>query len=149
MADGPDDPEASTAVGHALWDLTSRLGQRLDSALTREAGISLAWFILLRRLASTAPGDLRMRDAGAALVMTSGGMTRMVDRIEAAGHVERRACPRDRRALRLYITDAGRAVLRQAELVYRRELETHLLRHLHGDEVRQLRQILAKLGHGA
>ena len=61
-----------------------------------------------------------------AIVHSTGGTTRLVDRLEEAGLVRRENCPSDRRAIYVAITDAGSAKLDEALAVHvrlpRREL---------------------------
>ena len=48
-----------------------------------------------------------MFEVADAIVMSRSGLTRLIDRLEEAGLVERRTCPSDRRGNFLAITDAG------------------------------------------
>lgn len=48
-------------------------------------------------------------EVGARLQIDSATVTGVLDRLEAAGLVERRACPADRRVQRLHVTTRGRA----------------------------------------
>ncbi len=48
------------------------------------------------------------------LLVTKGNVVGLIDRVSAAGWVERRPDPEDRRANRLYLTDAGRKLLAKA-----------------------------------
>jgi DNA-binding MarR family transcriptional regulator len=52
-----------------------------------------------------------MSDLAAQTQLTTSGITRVVDRLERDGLVERRACPTDRRGLFAHISGAGRARL--------------------------------------
>lgn len=69
--------------------------------------------ILLRLLRS--PGQrLRMSDLAAQTTLSASGLTRAVDRLEAAGLVARTACPTDRRVAYTELTPAGEAEIRAA-----------------------------------
>jgi DNA-binding MarR family transcriptional regulator len=69
--------------------------------------------ILLRLLRS--PGRrLRMSDLAAQTTLTASGLTRAVDRLEAAGLVVRTACDTDRRVSYAQLTDDGEAAIRAA-----------------------------------
>jgi MarR family transcriptional regulator, multiple antibiotic resistance protein MarR len=73
-----------------------------------------------------------------------GAMTRMVDRLEAKGLIQRRRCPNDRRLVNLELTDAGR----EAVPKMRACSVTVLNRFLRGfsvDEVRQLESFLIRI----
>ena len=56
-----------------------------------------------------------MGEAGAALDLGPPGISGLVDRMSAAGLIERRADPDDGRAWRLWLTQAGRAALAQSK----------------------------------
>ena len=55
-----------------------------------------------------------MSDLAAQTSLTSSGITRLVDRLVAAGSVQRQACATDRRTTYAVITDKGRARLEAA-----------------------------------
>ncbi len=52
------------------------------------------------------------------VTLTTGGVTRLIDRMEAAGYVERLPSATDRRVSYAAITDAGRAKLDDAAVVH-------------------------------
>ena len=69
---------------------------------------------------------------GARLQVDSATMTGVLDRLEGAGLVERRACGRDRRVQLVFVTEAGRAVRAEAEGAMDR-LNADVARGLGGD----------------
>lgn len=70
-------------------------------------GFTLSTFEVLLRL-SRSPGQrLRMAELTAQCTITSSGLTRVVDRMEAAGHVVREPCESDRRGFYAVLTDKG------------------------------------------
>lgn len=68
---------------------------RLRAALARQAGISVTDLDALEHL--EAAGPLSQRDLGDRLMLTSGAVTMLADRLERVGWVRRRPHPRDRR----------------------------------------------------
>ncbi len=68
-------------------------------------------FEVLLRLARTPAQALRMTDLATQTLLTTSGITRVVDRLERDGLVRRFACPTDRRGLLAGITDEGMARL--------------------------------------
>lgn len=60
------------------------------------------------------------------LTLTRGGITKLVDRLQEAGYVERVSCSEDRRALQAELTPAGERMLGQMEAVHDVELERYL-----------------------
>ena len=73
------------------------------------AGVSEVDFETLIRLARSPNHRLRMSDLAGQTSLSTSGVTRVVDRLERDGLVERVACPSDRRALYATLTDAGLA----------------------------------------
>lgn len=88
-----------------------RLADRLDSELRvvfAEAGLTDGDFDVLASLRrSGAPYELTPGELGATTMITSGAVTKRVDRLVAAGYVERNVCADDARSRRIGLTDEG------------------------------------------
>lgn len=86
----------------------------LNAKLTSQYGehkLAPAEFEVLVRIARTPGRALRMTDLAAQTLLTTSGITRVVDRLERDRLVERRACPTDRRGSLAAVTEAGLARL--------------------------------------
>jgi MarR family 2-MHQ and catechol resistance regulon transcriptional repressor len=103
-----DDPRI-TAIG-MLIEAVGGLNHKLIAQYA-EHGLAAAEFEVLVRIARTPGQALRMSDLAAQTLLTTSGITRVVDRLERDGLVERRACPTDRRGSLAAITQAGLARL--------------------------------------
>jgi MarR family transcriptional regulator, organic hydroperoxide resistance regulator len=97
-----------------LWDA-------VDGRLRGELGLPVGRFQVMRVIA--AKGGARVQDIAAVMAVTVGGISKLVDRIEAAGHCVREAHPEDRRSSLIRLTPAGRQVLDDAEVAAGEELE--------------------------
>ncbi|MGD0165972.1 MAG: MarR family transcriptional regulator [Gaiellaceae bacterium] len=89
-----------TATPDSIKQLLHRFGlerDRLRGAVCRAAGIAESELDALEHL--EADGPLTQRELGDRLMLSSGGMTMLVDRLERAGWVLRRPHPSDRRAV--------------------------------------------------
>lgn len=101
--------------GLAVTGRLLRLGRQIESARDRllgQFGLSVADFDVLatlRRRAHT--GGLKAKDLQASVMITSGGMTKRLDRLQAAGLIERRPDPDDRRGVVITLTSAGRELI--------------------------------------
>lgn len=84
---------------------------------------------------------LRQTELAESLEMEPIAVGRVIDRLQAAGFVERRPDPKDRRAWRLYVTDQARGVIADMELIAKgvRKDATH------GISVPELEQALGVL----
>jgi DNA-binding MarR family transcriptional regulator len=92
----------------------ARLTRRLDEELQAGHGLSLAEYDALLQLA-TAPGRrLRMSVLADRVLLSRSGITRLVDRLVAAGMVERTTCTTDARGAEAALTGAGLDRLRSA-----------------------------------
>ncbi|PRY40621.1 MarR family winged helix-turn-helix transcriptional regulator [Umezawaea tangerina] len=104
--ESPLDDPLLTTFGH-LIEVSGRLQRTLGQVLEERESLPLGWLEVLLRLARSEDGQLAMGVLAAQIVLTTGGVTRLVDRMESAGYVERRPCPDDRRVLFAGITAAG------------------------------------------
>ena len=98
------------------------LVERVEAALAADDLPRLSWFDVLNALDEVEGGRLRPRDLGVAVALTPSGLTRLLDRIQAAGLVERQECPSDRRGHLIALTPAGRRTLELMRPVYDRAL---------------------------
>ena len=101
-----------------LVEVQGRLERRLGADLESRFGIPHAWFEVLVRLSRSDDGQLTMTALAEQVTLTTGGVTRLVDRMEAAGLVERRPCATDRRVSYAAVTAAGRERLAEAAVVH-------------------------------
>src|SRR3974390_3387191 len=79
---------------------------RVQRALTAADLPPLSWFELLWAVQCSEGGPPRRSDLAAQLTLSRGGITKLVDRLEHAGYLERVACPSDRRSQRAVLTPA-------------------------------------------
>ena len=124
---------------------------RLEERLRAEVDLSWADFETLMRLRISAGHPMQMSEMAAQLVGSPSGTTRIADRLERAGLIERET-PRDnRRIVLVQLTESGRRVLAKAERVFRAALEESFGTHLSRNDVMQLRQLMRQLleGNGA
>jgi DNA-binding MarR family transcriptional regulator len=101
-----------------LVEVEGRLERRLGADLEARCGLPHAWFEVLVRLSRSENGQLTMGALAEQVTLTTGGVTRLVDRMDAAGYVERLPCPTDRRVAFAAITDTGRKKLAEASEVH-------------------------------
>ena len=105
-----------------LVEAHSRLGRQLGRQLEDRAGVSLAEFEVLLRISRATEGRITMGDLAHDVALTTGGVTKLVDRMVAAGLVQRLPCPTDRRVQFAVLTPKGRRVLDKAARVHADDL---------------------------
>lgn len=138
------DDERITAFGR-LVEVHARLERVLGRELEAAADLPLSWFEALLRLARSPGGELSSGELSRQIALTSGGASRLVDRLGTAGLAERRPSPVDRRSQLVAITGPGRAALRRACAVHIAGLDEHVFSRLDERDVRDLERVLDRL----
>ena len=125
---------------------TSRVLQGLlEERLGAEVGLSWLEFELLWRLHGSGGRPFQMSEIAAQLLASPSGITRIADRLERRGLIDR-DIPRDnRRVVLVTLTERGRTVLAKADLTFVGALRESFSGHLSEDEVQWLRRITRKL----
>lgn len=103
-----------------------------DNDLLREQRMSLSEYFTLMHLSEAPSRRLRMSDLAAAAALSLSGMTRIVQRLEAAGLVQRARSADDGRGWHAVLTDAGLERLRQAWPSHLASARRHVFDHLTG-----------------
>jgi DNA-binding MarR family transcriptional regulator len=121
--------------------LLRRLGQDLQT----HHKIGLASYDVLVQLAEAPGNRLRMSELAEAVLLSRSGLTRLVDRLQREGLVERQPDPGDARGLFTVLTTEGRNALRDAAVVHLAGVSELVLERLTDDELRQLQDLMTKL----
>ncbi|GLX05426.1 MarR family transcriptional regulator [Microbispora sp. NBRC 16548] len=116
-----DDPRL-TAMG-LFAEVYTGLSDKTSPTLAA-AGLSEVDFETLIRLARSPERRLRMSDLAAQTSLSTSGITRVVDRLERDGLVERHACASDRRASYAVLSEAGAERLRAVLPRHVEDIET-------------------------
>lgn len=127
----------------------SRLSRALEAHLEvvyREHGLEPGWHDLLATLRRQGP-KLRPTDLMGSLMLTSGGTTKRLQKLENAGLIAREPDPNDRRGQLIALTEQGRAVI-DAVTGPHLANEARLLEALSAEEREQLAALLRKLNLG-
>jgi len=109
-----------------LLGVANRLEYLLGRAIEQECGISHLMFEVLLILGRAGEPGLSMSAIGRAQVLTTGGVTRLVDRMAAAGLVERTDDPDDRRGRLVRLTPLGEQTAVRAARLHRENLQRYL-----------------------
>lgn len=102
------------------------LTERVQKALAAADLPPLSWFEILSAVRRSPTGRPRMSDLAEWLTLSRGGITKLVDRLQQAGYLERVSCAEDRRSLQAELTEAGETMLEEMQAVYEAEVERHL-----------------------
>jgi len=130
---------------HRLLQASSRVLRELDHALDQRDRITVTEFDVLITLDNAPAHQLRMTDVARATMLSSGGMTRLVGRLEDQGLVRRDPDPGDARASRATLTPAGERKLARARTTHDAVLARMISPRLTAADLRALERILGKL----
>ncbi len=150
MADDPNHtPHEPDAAHLAAWEAFvfahAAVIARIEQELAAAGSIPLTWYDVLAALSAAPDARLRLHELARQVVLSRSGLTRLVDRLEAAGLLRREPSPTDRRGAFAVLTPAGDATLRRTWPLYARGIAAHFARHLSDDEARTLAAALGRV----
>ena len=158
MSDSDDSaPVAETAtavVSPADWRLAvwrdflrthNHLLRQLEHQLLAHGKIAIGSYDVLVQLAEAPDNKLRMSELAEAVLLSRSGLTRLVDRLQSDGLVERQPDPEDARGMYTVLTAKGRDTLRDASRVHLSGVSDLVLTRLSEAELRQLQALMIKL----
>ena len=111
-------------------------------------GLSRSSFELLQRLLQAPEARMPITQLARTLIFSSGGMTKLADRLVEAGLVERIPSRDDRRVINLALTDAGLTSARAAARIFIDALRRTIVSQLGEDQYQQLVGLLSGLTGG-
>lgn len=106
---------------------------------------SLVWYDALLELKRAGDKGLRPVVLEASMLLAQYSTSRLLDKLEAAGLITKRACCSDARGFEAVITQEGLALQRRMWPYYARSVERHMGQRLSQEEALQLAQILRLL----
>jgi DNA-binding MarR family transcriptional regulator len=124
------------------------LSRRLDEELRAEQSMSLAEYDALVQLVSAPHRRLRMSQLADRVLLSRSGVTRLVDRLVAAGYVDRSQCTTDARGAEAVLTDLGLAHLRRASRTHLRGIDDYFIDPLTDDELCAIGRSLGTIVEG-
>jgi len=120
------------------------LTRALDERLTGAGVVGLDVYDVLLTLEMAPNHRLKMSELADKVLLTRSGITRMIDRLEAAGLIERQACPGDRRALHAHLTEKGLAERGRAWPVMSKAIEELFAQYMSESEAEVVATVLKR-----
>src|SRR3954463_15059312 len=142
-ATGEVDPHREAWI--AIAQTHAAVTGRLQEVLTAAELPPLPWYEVLATLSEAPEERLKMGDLAEALVITRGGLTKLVDRLIKAGLLERTFCETDRRVSYATLMPAGRDLLDEMRPVVVAELKVSFASKLRPAEADALRETLERV----
>jgi DNA-binding MarR family transcriptional regulator len=116
----------------------AELTKALDAELTEVHGLPLSSYEVLLFLAGEPEGRMRMSELADSVLLSRSGLTRLVDRLERGGLLERVQCDEDARGYFAQITPAGREAFNEARRTHLEGVRRLFLSRFSRDELREL-----------
>lgn len=132
------------ALGHLLG-AHSTLTRQLSAQLVEEHGLTMSEYEVLLLLSREPERSMRRIDLSREVRLSPSGITRMLDRLEATGLVEKGSCEKDARVTYAVLTDAGMQKLRDCSPDHFAAIERLIGERLSDAEVESLSKLLARL----
>jgi DNA-binding MarR family transcriptional regulator len=124
---------------------TRIVGARLAQSFAEAGAIAPREASLLVSLAKAPNRRLRIDELSQDLIMDKSTVSRLVDRLEHAGYVERLPSEHDRRAVYAAMTSDGRDALRRVTRVFNLVFEDIFLGDLNSEELDRMTRLLHRL----
>jgi DNA-binding MarR family transcriptional regulator len=121
----------------------TELWNAVDARLRADHGLPLHKLEPMQIIAKTT--TCRVYDIAEALSLTTGGVSKLIDAIEASGYCSRRPNPGDRRSSILELTSTGKSTLVRATKTFEAELKAKLSTAASDDELQQFSATLGLL----
>ncbi len=115
--------------------------ERIKEEMTKNK-LSITEFSVLEVLYQK--GKQTIQQIGNCILISSGSMTYVIDKLEQRGLLSRNACPDDRRVIHVILTDDGNELMKEIMPKYR-ELVDNMFDSLNSDEAEILVHLLKKV----
>jgi DNA-binding MarR family transcriptional regulator len=125
----------------------ARVFQAVERSLQEHAGLTLSFLDVMGRLYDAPERRLRMQELQERSLFTHSGMTRLIDRIEAAGFVGREPVPGDRRGVFVVLTPEGGRAYEAGIAQHRSDVQREYGNRLTTAEHRAVSDALSQFWH--
>jgi DNA-binding MarR family transcriptional regulator len=119
--------------------------RQLSAQLSADHALNINAYEALLQLARAPDSRMKRVDLANGLLLTAGGVTRLLDGLERDGLVAREECSSDRRISYAVLTKAGRAKLREASKSHTRQIRELMGASYDDEELAQLAALLDRL----
>jgi DNA-binding MarR family transcriptional regulator len=125
-----------------------KIVRNVEATLKAKDFPPIAWYDVLLELSREGGRKLRPVELEKELLVAQYNLSRLLDRLEAAGLIERTACQGDGRGQMIALTPEGRAMQKRMWPIVRDAVEEHVAAKLSEKDVEQLAKLLGAIGGG-
>ena len=118
---------------------------RVEARLKAQGFPPLAWYDVLLELNRAEDKTLRPVEIERRMLLAQYNVSRLIDRLVAAGHVDKRKSPEDGRGVVICLLPQGEALLKTMWPVYRDAVDAEFSAHLGEGDAETLWRVLGKL----
>jgi DNA-binding MarR family transcriptional regulator len=136
------------AAWRGMLRVHSDMTRVLDAELTHRHRLPLTSYEVLLFLADSPDGRMRMSELADSVLLSRSGLTRLVDRLERDGLLEREQCEEDARGYFAAITDRGRTLFTEARRTHLAGVRERFLSRFSRDDLQTLGELWEKVPHG-
>lgn len=133
--------DTELAAWRGLLRVHSALVRDLDAELELRHRLPLTWYEVLMTLDRAPHMQMRMSELADSVLLSRSGCTRLVDRLEREGFVERGECPGDARGSLAGLTTLGRHRLLEARPTHLEGVRRRFVDHLSEGELEGLAEV--------
>ncbi len=137
--------EGELRAWHGLKRAHASLAKRVDAELERTHGLPLTSYEVLRHLVDSPGGRMRMCDLAEQAQLSRSGLTRLADRLEKEGLLERCSCEHDARGAYACLTELGRKRLAAARGTHLAVVREQFLSRFTEDELGALAELWERI----
>jgi DNA-binding MarR family transcriptional regulator len=123
----------------------AQLSKALDAQLIAAHDLPLSSYEVLMYLSDAEGGRMRMNELAASVLLSRSGLTRLVDRLERDGYLERCSCAHDARGAFAVLTPAGREKVEAARATHLDGVRQLFLSHFSDDELDMLGEAMDRV----
>lgn len=145
MSTTPKLGDRQSSVWRLFLTAHVQLLDRMEAKLAAAGLPSLEWYDVLFTLKEAPDHRLRLSELAERVLLSRSNLTRLVDRLERAGLLCRKACPTDRRGTFAVLTDAGLAMQQKMWTFYAEGIEEYFAQYVDENELEVLQQVLKRL----
>ena len=128
-----------------MVEANRRLMRTVEHSLRENHGLTMVEFEAMVRLGRSPDQQMSMSELAEQMVLTSGGITRLIDRLAKGDLVERVSCPSDRRVHWARLTDQGVATVSAALTTHLQDLDAHYFGTMSDDEEATMTAVLDRM----
>jgi len=117
----------------------------LDAELEQAVSLPFRWYDVLVQLEEAGGRGVQMNEVASRILASKSGLTRVIDRMEEAGLVQRERPADNRRVVLVTMTPKGDETLQNARQYHRDGIRRHFTEHLTAEEIASMAASLEKV----